>query len=172
MPHASPEFVRELESSAIKLGLSLSKDSRELLDKLERSFELRDTAPNDQLALSVFIREVPLFREILRKNGIESNRAADIAEQNSQRSTKDKYHDSDSDMYGSIDGFGFRSSLGSAIFTRVRLDDSKTISPKHIVVALLDAHDEENPPLSNSEWNDQELQSLQYPLTHFGFQIH
>jgi hypothetical protein len=158
------DFIEEFASFALKSGLHLGDEARDLLIKTEEFSESRNIFPFRWVYLAVFIREYRPLRRVLSNYGLDPLAAAEVAEA-AACETLEEYHENDEDLYSAEDGLGDRGLLGGASIARARAAGLTSITANHLLGALLDIHDASDPPSSNN-WTDEGLHVPFNTLSH------
>lgn len=157
--------VDDFAAHCEKQHLLLSEATVSLLTTIEETAKRHNVWLHSALVLAVCIQQTADLQRCLLRHGIDPTSAAETATRVAISDGGDNYEDGNEDAYWT-DGVGNRSALGSSAILRVRSAGAKTITPTHIIGALLDSHDADTPPLRNAEWTDEGLHVPFNTLSH------
>jgi hypothetical protein len=165
----NPEwFIEDFAQWVAKRGITLSDETYRLLLAIERRAAELDSWPSLQIVLSVLIREMPEFRRVLLRHGLDPRKAIAVIGARIEKHLEDddSYHDVNDDLYSSRDQLGNRSLIGNSLATRARLLEITQIHSVDVLASVFDVHEAINPVTRNSDWTDSELNISINMLSH------
>lgn len=165
----TPELaISDLQNCIQANGVHLTPRALEVFTEFEQRCFRFDIVPFYEEILAPLIKLVPQFTHIITKYGGDLERGLVELDQETSRRTGNDDPYAIGTLYSYCDHNNIfpRTILVEQCIKRVKCESRKEITTRDIILALLDSHDEIDPPYDNARWSDERLHTPYNTLCH------
>lgn len=163
-------YLADFEKYVESHGFKLSPGAVEIARTWEELGARINQVPGPTIVLQCFFSMLKPLRSLMLRKGADPDTGIGVL--NKSLLTKRYYDEYDTDSYSEEYRGGFRAWIADYSITAARRHHRTEILDLDLLEGYLDAHDEDSPPIDNSNWADEALHVSFNTLSHIFGRYH